>query len=131
MMSLPLRFLPILAALAVQAADPQVRVGTKPIAGSETIIDGMREMIEAKWIYWEGPGSKSSTPIKWRILPGAVDGGTCLMTDDRAADGGKIGTADIVKKKPYRDFWLHIEFLIMNPRGNGGVRRRRVLRVLV
>ncbi len=24
-------------------------------------------------------------------------------------------------KKPYRDFRLHIEFLVMNPRGNSGV----------
>jgi len=44
-----------------------------------------------------------------------------VMTDDRAADGGKFGAADIVTKKQYRDFRLHIEFLIMNPRGNSGV----------
>src|SRR5438093_399877 len=44
-----------------------------------------------------------------------------LMTDDRAADGGKYGAADIVTKKAYRDFRLHIEFLVMKPRGNSGV----------
>jgi hypothetical protein len=43
------------------------------------------------------------------------------MTDDRAADGGKFGAADIVTKKAYRDFRLHIEFIIMKPRGNSGV----------
>src|SRR5437764_4010346 len=43
------------------------------------------------------------------------------MTDDRVADGGKYGTADIVTKKTYRDFRLHIEFLVMKPGGNSGV----------
>jgi len=37
------------------------------------------------------------------------------------AAGGKYGTADIVTKKAYRDFRLHIEFLIMKPGGNSGV----------
>jgi hypothetical protein len=104
-----------------QAADSNIGVGAKPVAGAETIIDGSREMLDAKWIYWEGPGFKSAMPIKWQIVPDPVDGGTCVMTDDRAADGGKFGAADIVTKKPYRDFRLHIEFLIMKPRGNSGV----------
>ena len=39
----------------------------------------------------------------------------------RAADGGKYGAADIVTKKAYRDFRLHIEFLITKPGGNSGV----------
>ena len=37
------------------------------------------------------------------------------------AAGGKFGAADIVTKKPYRDFRLHVEFLIMRPGGNSGV----------
>jgi hypothetical protein len=44
-----------------------------------------------------------------------------IQTDDRAADGGKYGAADLVTKKEYRDFRLHIEFLIMKPGGNSGV----------
>src|SRR4249919_3717196 len=60
-------------------------------------------------------------PIKWKIAPDPVDGGTCVMTDDRAADGGKYGAADIVTKKAYRDFRLHIEFLVTKPGGNSGV----------
>jgi hypothetical protein len=43
------------------------------------------------------------------------------MTDDPVAAGGKYGTADIVTKKAYRDFRLHIEFLIMHEKGNSGV----------
>ena len=91
------------------------------MAGAETIIDGSRAMLDAKWIYWEGPGFKSAMPIKWQIVPDPVDSGTCVMTDDRAADGGKFGAADIVTKKPYRDFRLHIEFFVMKAGGNSGV----------
>ena len=98
-----------------------VGVGAKAMENSETILDGTREMLDAKWIYWEGPGFKSAMPIKWQIVGDPVDQGTVLMTDDRAADGGKFGTADIVTKKTYRDFRLHIEFLIMKPGGNSGV----------
>jgi Domain of Unknown Function (DUF1080) len=96
-------------------------VGAKPPAGAEVIIDGTRQMLDDKWIYWEGPGFKSSMPIKWKIVPDPVDKGTAVMTDDRAADGGKYGAADIVTKKAYRDFRLHIEFLVMKPGGNSGV----------
>ena len=43
------------------------------------------------------------------------------MTDDPAAAGGRFGAADIVTKKEYRDFRLHVEFLIVNAGGNSGV----------
>lgn len=99
----------------------EVGVGAKPLPGAETIIDGTREMLDSKWTYWEGPGFKSSLPIKWKIVEDPVDKGSALMTDDRAADGGKYGAADLVTKKEYRDFRLHIEFLIMKPGGNSGV----------
>jgi hypothetical protein len=96
-------------------------VGAKPLDGAEMIIDGSRALLDAKWIYWEGPGFKSAMPIKWKIVDDPVDKGTVVMTDDRAADGGKFGAADIMTKKAYRDFRLHIEFNVMNPRGNSGV----------
>jgi hypothetical protein len=96
-------------------------VGAKPIDGAEVIIDGTRETLDQKWTYWEGPGFKSAMPIKWKIVEDPVDKGGALQTDDRAADGGKYGAADIVTKKPYRDFRLHVEFLIMKPGGNSGV----------
>jgi hypothetical protein len=113
--------LAFLATALANAAAENIGVGAKPIPGAEVILDGTREMLEAKWIYWEGPGFKSSMPIKWKIVPDPVDGGTCVMTDDRAADGGKYGAADIVTKKAYRDFRLHIEFLVPKPGGNSGV----------
>lgn len=104
---------------AIQRAD--LNVGAKPVEGAEVLIDGTRATLDALWKYWEGPGFKSAMPIKWKIVPDSVAGGTCVMTDDRAADGGKYGAADIVTKKAYRDFRLHIEFYIAEPGGNSGV----------
>jgi hypothetical protein len=78
-------------------------------------------MLDEKWTYWEGPGFKSSLPIKWKIVDDPADKGTVVMTDDRAADGGRFGAADIVTKKAYRDFRLHVEFITMKPGGNSGV----------
>lgn len=103
-------------------ARADVGVGAKPVAGAEVVMDGTKEMLDAKWKYWEGPGFKSAMPIKWKVVEDPVEKkGTAVMTDDRAADGGKYGAADIVTKKEYRDFRLHIEFLIMKPGGNSGV----------
>lgn len=110
-----------LMAVPVLSASAETGVGAKPIEGADVIIDGTRKTLDEKWIYWEGPGFKSSMPIKWKIVEDPVDKGGALQTDDRAADGGKYGTADIVTKKQFRDFRLHIEFLIMKSGGNSGV----------
>ncbi len=104
---------------AVVAAD--VGVGAKPIRGAEVIIDGSRKLLDEKWTYWQGPRFASSLPIKWPIVKDPVDPGTVVMTDDRAADGGKYGAADILTKKAYRDFRLHIEFNVAKEHGNSGV----------
>ena len=106
---------------AAVTARADVGVGAKPVEGAEMFIDGSREMLDEKWIYWEGPGFKSAMPIKWKIVDDPVDGGTAVMTDDPAAAGGRFGAADIVTKKQFRDFRLHIEFLIAKPGGNSGV----------
>src|SRR5436853_2502557 len=102
-------------------ARPAVDVGAPPLPGAEIIIDGTRKTLDEKWIYWEGPGFKSAMPIKWKIVEDPVDKGTVVMTDDPVAAGGKYGAADIVTKKKYRDFRLHIEFLVMKAGGNSGV----------
>ncbi len=98
-----------------------VGVGAPPLRGAEVLIDGSRKFLDEKWTYWQGPGFKSALPIKWRIVEDPVDKGTVVMTDDPVAAGGKYGTADIVTKKVYRDFRLHVEFCIMNEGGNSGV----------
>ena len=103
------------------AADKSLGVGAKPLPGAEVIIDGTRKILDDKWTYWEGPRFASALPIKWKIVDDPVDKGTVLMTDDPAAVGGKYGAADIVTKKPYRDFRLHLEFCVMKEHGNSGV----------
>lgn len=107
----------LLNALAAE----NIGVGGKPAAGAELILDGTRQMLDEKWTYWEGPAFKSALPIKWKIVPDPVDSGTVVQTDDPVAAGGRYGSADIVTKKTYRDFRLHVEFAIMNPKGNSGV----------
>jgi hypothetical protein len=125
-MNFPTRLpLPIALTLALTAtmlaADPSTGVGVGPIAGAEVVIDGTRATLDAKWTYWEGPRFASALPIKWQIVNDPVDQGTVLMTDDPVAAGGKYGTADIVTKKAYRDFRLHIEFFVAKEGGNSGV----------
>ncbi len=109
----------MLGLVSVSAAE--VGLGAKPIEGAEVIFDGTREMLDAKWKYWEGPRFASAMPIKWKIVEDTVDKGTAMQTDDPAAAGGKFGSADIVTKKEYRDFRLHVEFLVNNKGGNSGV----------
>jgi len=98
-----------------------VGVGARPPAGATVLLNGSRETLDDKWTYWEGPGFKSAMPIKWKIVADPVDKGTVVQTDDPVAAGGKYGTADIVTKKAYRDFRLHIEFNVAKPGGNSGV----------
>lgn len=119
-----MKFLPVLGLLSVlpNFLHADIGVGAKPAEGADIVIDGTRKTLDEKWIYWEGPGFKSSMPIKWQIVADpAVEGATTLMTDDRVADGGKYGSADIVTKKEYKDFRLHIEFYVAKPGGNSGV----------
>ena len=107
--------------LTLPAAD-NIGVGAKPVKGAEIILDGSRKMLDEKWTYWKGPRFSSSLPIKWKVVDDPVDAGkTAIQTDDPAARGGRYGTADVVTKKKYRDFRLHIEFLVMKKRGNSGV----------
>ena len=107
--------------LTLPAAD-NIGVGAKPVKDANVILDGSRKMLDEKWTYWKGPRFSSSLPIKWKVVDDPVDAGkTAIQTDDPAARGGRYGTADIVTKKKYRDFRLHIEFLVMKKRGNSGV----------
>lgn len=103
------------------AAHGAVGVGAPPLPGAEVILDGTREMLDAKWTYWQGPRFASALPIKWKVVPDPVDRGMVVQTDDPNVPRGRFGAADIVTKKAYRDFRLHVEFCVMNEGGNSGV----------
>lgn len=96
-------------------------VGVKVPVTAEILFDGSRQMLDEKWTYWEGPRFSSELPLKWEIIQDPVDQGTVVSSNDPYALGGKYGTADMVTKKKYQDFRLHIEFLIEKKGGNSGV----------
>lgn len=99
----------------------QIGVGAKPPKGAEMLFDGSKKMLHKKWTYWEGPRIAAALPIKWEIVKDPVDKGNAVNANDPAAAGGKYGAADIVTKQQFRDFRLHVEFLIQNEGGNSGV----------
>lgn len=96
-------------------------VSAKLPKNAEVIFDGSREMLDEKWTYWAGPRLATELPLKWKIVNDPVDQGTVVNSNDPAAAGGKYGAADMVTKKKYRDFRLHVEFLIQKKGGNSGV----------
>jgi hypothetical protein len=102
-------------------AAAQVGVGAKPVKGAELYLDGTRKMLDEKWTYWKGHRLAATLPIKWTVEQDPVDNGTVINSNDPTAAGGKYGSADIVTKKEFRDFRLHVEFLISKPGGNSGV----------
>lgn len=99
----------------------QVGVGTPASEGAMVLFDGTKEMLHANWTYWKGPRLAATLPIKWAIEKDPVDRGTVMNSNDPAAAGGKYGSADIVTKQKFRDFRLHVEFLVANEGGNSGV----------
>ncbi len=108
----------LIAALPVQA---QIGVGAEAPEGTTVLFDGSRETLDANWTYWEGPRFAAELPIKWQIVEHPVGKGTVVSSYDSAAIGGLYGAADIVTKQKFRDFRLHIEFLIAQNGGNSGV----------
>jgi hypothetical protein len=106
---------------ATPPAKEKTGVGVKAPKSAEILFNGTRQMLDEKWTYWEGPRFSAELPIKWKLENDPAGKGTVVNSNDPAAAGGLYGSADIVTKKKYRDFRLHIEFLIKKPRGNSGV----------
>jgi len=111
----------ILALCIATNLKAQVGVGTNAPKKAEVLFDGSEKMLHEKWTYWDGPRLAASLPIKWELVEDPVDEGTVMNSNDPAAAGGLYGAADIVTKEKFRDFRLHVEFLIMKEGGNSGV----------
>jgi|TARA_R110002096_G_scaffold128961_6_gene277557 hypothetical protein len=99
----------------------QVGVGVEAPKDADQLFNGKKRSLNKNWTYWEGPRIAAQLPIKWEIVPDPVDKGEAVSSNDPAGAGGKYGAADIVTKKKYTDFRLHVEFLIKNEGGNSGV----------
>lgn len=110
-----------LALLLISNAQAQTGVGAAAPEGAMQLFDGTREMLDDNWTYWEGPRFAAELPIKWKITDDPVDEGKVVSSKDPSAAGGLYGAADIVTKKKFRDFRLHVEFLVTEPGGNSGV----------
>ncbi|MCD4709642.1 MAG: DUF1080 domain-containing protein [Bacteroidales bacterium] len=100
--------------------DP-IGLGAKAPAGAEVLFDGTAESLHENWIYWEGPRFAAEMPVKWEIVNDPAEKGTVMNSNDPAVVDHKYGSADIVTKNEYRDFRLHVEFLIEHEGGNSGV----------
>lgn len=115
----------IIALLLVSSLHSQetkhIGVAAKAPKDATVLFDGSRASLDKFWTYWKGPRLAATMPIKWQIEKDPVDTGTVVNTNDPAAADGKYGAADIVTKTKYRDFRLHIEFLIVKEGGNSGV----------
>lgn len=98
----------------------QLSVGAKAPSGAEVLMDGSKAMLEKKWAYWKGPGFKAGPIMKWKAVADPVDKGTVINGKDATAVG-EFGSGDIVTKKKFKDFRLHVEFLVQNKGGNSGV----------
>lgn len=102
-------------------ATAQTGVGAKCPKGAVLYFDGTAEMLQKNWEYWEGPRFSAEMPVKWKVVADPVGAGSAISSNDPAAAGGKYGSADIVTKQKFRDFRLHVEFLVANKGGNSGV----------
>jgi Domain of Unknown Function (DUF1080) len=111
----------VLAGFVFAGAQAQVGVGVAAPKDAEVLFDGSRQILDQKWTYWNGPRLAATLPIKWQIVQDPTGTGTAISTNDPASAGGKYGAADIVTKQTFRDFRLHIEFLIPKAGGNSGV----------
>ncbi len=99
----------------------QSGVGTPPPADAHVLFDGSEKSLHENWTYWEGPRLAAQLPIKWKIEEDPQGTGKTVNANDPSASGGKYGAADIITKKKFNDFRLHVEFLIKNEGGNSGV----------
>jgi hypothetical protein len=91
-------------------------LGVKPIYGAIPLFDGTRAKLDAEWEHWMGSyrlkNGLGPTPIVWKMVPDPVDTGMTMQTCCRA----QWGDEDLVTKRKFRDFQLHVEFNLVASR---------------
>lgn len=98
-----------------------MNVGAEAPRDALVLFDGSEESLHMNWEYWEGPRFAAEMPVKWELVEDPVDDGMVISSNDPAAAGGIYGAADIVTIRKFRDFRLHVEFLVAEEGGNSGV----------
>lgn len=96
-------------------------VGSPPIYGSIPLFDGTRKSLDAEWEHWMGAyrirNNLGPTPITWTLLPDPVDTGLTLRTCCRY----QWGDEDLVTRRRFRDFQVHLEFNLVSPPRTGTI----------
>lgn len=94
-------------------------VGAPPIYGSIPLFDGTRQTLDAEWEHWMGTyrirNNLGPTPITWTLLPDPVDDGLTMRTCCRY----QWGDEDLVTRRRFRDFQVHLEFNLVSPPRTG------------
>ena len=85
-------------------------LGVKAPEGADIPFDGTMKSIEDNWEMWP----KKDMAISWKLMDSPTDDTKTMMPDG----GRKWGTHDLVTKKKYKDFELHVEFVLMGKRGD-------------
>lgn len=108
-------------ACSCSSSEAGLGVGAPSPKAAVQLFDGSTASLHENWKYWEGPRFSTSMPIKWELVEDPIDGGLVLSSNDPAAAGGKYGAADILSRQEFRDFRLHVEFMVTHEGGNSGV----------